>query len=90
VDEATARPGETPGPVCVRVGAVLRITSAPAPERPWQPVTSSDPGVLACESAAGPDGTVEATCRALRPGTAAAATAERGGAAWRLPVTVVG
>jgi hypothetical protein len=88
-DEATARPGEAPGTVCLRVGATLLVTAAPSPDQPWGPLTTSDPAVLGCSWAPGPDGTIEAGCRALRPGVATLSTAPAGGDAWRLSVTVV-
>jgi hypothetical protein len=70
---ATVRP-EQPGPICLVAGATLRVTSAPSPQRPWQPLSTSDSSVLACTSAPGADGTIDGTCRALRAGTALLST----------------
>src|SRR5436190_17966759 len=46
--QMTVRPGETPQPVCLRVGAVLRIDAPASPRQPWQPFASSDPQVVSC------------------------------------------
>jgi hypothetical protein len=70
----TARTGEQPAPVCLRVGASLTITAQPSPAQPWQPMTTSNPAVLACTSRAADRGALTATCRALAPGTATIST----------------
>jgi hypothetical protein len=68
------RPGETPQPVCLRVGAVLRIDAPASPRQPWQPFTSSDPQVVGCTTAQGQDGAATATCAARRAGSATIST----------------
>jgi hypothetical protein len=97
-DEATARTREAPGQICLIVGATLNVSSEASPLQPWTPLSTSDPSVLACISRAGPDGTVEGTCRALRPGTATLTTNTGPFAGdphgppqylWQLTVTVV-
>jgi len=70
----TARTGEQPAPVCLRVGATVTITTQPSPAQPWQPMTTSDTAVLACTSKSADQGVLIATCRALAPGTAAVST----------------
>ncbi len=70
----TARTGEQPAPVCMRVGATVTITAQPSPAQPWQPMTTSDAAVLACTSKAVDQGALIATCRALAPGTATVST----------------
>jgi hypothetical protein len=96
-EEVTIR-AESPGAICVLVGARLRVTSQPSPMRPWQPLSTSDTGVLSCTSANGPDGTVEGTCRALAAGTAVLSTQTQPGKGgpdgppdilWRLTVRVM-
>jgi hypothetical protein len=70
----TARTGDRPRPVCLRVGQSLTINSQASPTQPWQPLISSNPAILACTSHSADHGTVTATCKALRSGTAAAST----------------
>jgi hypothetical protein len=80
VEEATVRPGDPPGEICLVAGAELRVTYAPGD---WRPVDVSDPAVLAC-AAAEPG----AVCRAARAGTAVL-SASAGADSWRLTVHVV-
>jgi len=92
-DEATVRPNEEVGPVCLLVGAKLEVTSAPSPTQPWQLLVPSDATVLRCTSTAGPNGTVSGTCQALKAGTAVLSTQTKSptdGASdrWRLTVVV--
>jgi len=70
VRQVTVKPGEAPPPVCLPVGAELRIDTPASPRQPWQPFTSSDPRVVACTTTYAPVGAAIATCRALRAGTA--------------------
>jgi hypothetical protein len=74
-EEATARKNEAPGQICLIVGATLHVSSQPSPRSPWQPLSSSDSKLLACTSTKGTDGTIDGTCRALRPGTVVLTTA---------------
>ena len=69
VRQATARVRDEPAPVHLPVGATLRVSAEPA-RNAWQSLRTSDDAVLSCATAPGPDGTVDGTCRALRPGTA--------------------
>jgi hypothetical protein len=85
--ETTARVRDEPAPVYLRVGATLRVTAEPT-RNAWQPLRTSDEVVLSCASAPGPDGAVDGTCRALRPGTATVTTS-CGGHRWQLTVVVV-
>ena len=92
-EEATVRPNEEVGPICLLVGAKLEITAAPSPTQPWQLLVSSDPSVLKCTSTSGPSGTVSGTCQALKPGTALVTTetkppTDHANDRWRLTVTV--
>src|SRR5205085_2785607 len=70
IRQVTVKPGETPPPVCLPVGAELQITTPISQRQPWQPFTSSDPQVVACTTKYAPAGAAIATCRALRAGTA--------------------
>ncbi|WP_026411122.1 hypothetical protein [Actinomadura oligospora] len=70
----TARRGGTPPPLCLTVGAVLRVTAEPSPRQPWSPLTTTDEQVLTCDSRPGPRGTTIATCTAKRPGRATITT----------------
>jgi hypothetical protein len=85
--------------VCLAVGGTLRVSSEPSARQPWQPLSTSDGTVLSCASSPGPDGTIDATCRALRPGTVTVSTytapfpGDPQGPQqylWRLVVTVAG
>jgi hypothetical protein len=67
--QVTVQPGESPQPICLRVGAVLRIHAPASPRQPWQPFLTSDPQVASCTTTQGPDGAATATCRALRAGS---------------------
>jgi hypothetical protein len=92
-EEATVRPNEEVGPVCLLVGAKLEITSAPSPTQPWQLLASSDAAVLKCTSTSGPNGSVSGTCQAVKPGTALVTTqtkqpTDHANDRWRLTVTV--
>lgn len=93
-EEATVRPNEVVGPVCLLLGATLNVTAAPSPDRPWQPLSSSDPAVLSCSSMAGPNGTVAGTCTALKVGSVTVSSrtgTEAGGSGerWLLTLTIV-
>jgi hypothetical protein len=70
----TARTGEHPRPVCLRVGQSLTITTAASSTQPWQPMTSSNAAVLACTSHPADQGALTAVCKALRPGIVAVST----------------
>ncbi|MFC5187429.1 hypothetical protein [Actinomadura harenae] len=70
----TARRGERPPPLCLTVGAVLRVVAEPSSRQPWSPLTSTDEQVLSCVSRPGSEGTITATCTARRPGRATVAT----------------
>ena len=70
----TARFGEQPRPVCLRVGQHLTITTQPSPTQPWQSMTTSAAAVLECTSQLDDQGALTATCSALRPGTATVST----------------
>jgi hypothetical protein len=72
--QVTIRPGETPQPVCMRVGAVLGIDAPASPRQPWQPFVTSDAQVVSCTTAQGQDGAATATCRAVRAGSATVST----------------
>jgi hypothetical protein len=72
--QVTVRPAETPAPVCLPVGAVLRIDAPPSPRQPWQPFVTSDPQVITCTTTAGRDGAATATCHAVRAGSATVST----------------
>jgi len=76
-EEATVRKNEPPAQICLVVGATLHVSSEPSPRGPWQPLSSSDSRILACTSVPGPEGTIDGTCRALRPGTAVLTTTTR-------------
>jgi hypothetical protein len=93
-EEATVRPNEEPGPVCLLVGARLEVTAAPSPTQPWQLLVSSNPAVLRCTSTAGQHGTVSGTCQAVAAGTSVVSTQTKSPAdgatdRWRLTVVVV-
>ena len=93
VEEATVRPNEEVGPICLLVGAKLQVTSAPSAAQPWQLLASSDPAVVRCSSNSGPTGTVIGSCMALDRGSAVITTrtkAPPNGASdyWRLVVFV--
>jgi hypothetical protein len=95
VEEATVRAGDPPGATCLVIGAKLRITSAPAPGA-FLPLESSDPAVLRCTPTAWTNSTMNATCTALKPGTAivSAIVQKRTGGdppeyVWQLTVRVV-
>jgi hypothetical protein len=92
-EQATVRPNEEVGPVCLLVGAKLEVTAAPSPTQPWQLLVSSDAAVLRCTSTAGPNGTVSGSCQALKPGSVTVSTQTKSptnGASdrWRLTVVV--
>ena len=70
----TARAGERPRPVCLRVGQSLTITTQASPTQPWQLMTASNPALLACTSHGIGQGAVTATCKALRSGTVTVST----------------
>ena len=84
-EEATARSEESPGPICLVVGATLHVTSTPSPPTPWEPLATSDASVLRCKSTVGPAGVLDGACQAMKPGTAVI-----GSNTWRLTVFVVG
>lgn len=95
----TVRAQQPAARVCLTVGGTLRVTSEPSARQPWQPLSTSDGTVLSCASSPGPDGTIEAACRALRAGTATVSTytapfpGDPQGPqqySWQLVVTVVG
>jgi len=94
VEEVTVRPGDPPGSICVVVGATLRVTSAPSKPR-WQPLSTSDPAVVSCDTTYDPAGTLSGTCRALSSGkavlasTTGAPTEARPDTVWETTVTVV-
>jgi len=68
--QMAVKPGDSPQPVCLRVGAVLRIEAPASPRQPWRPFESSDPQVVGCATTQGGDGSATGTCTALRAGTA--------------------
>lgn len=68
------RPGDAPGPVCLRVGVLLTVTAGPSPYQPWQPIVSSATDVLDCSTTTSADGAIAAECRAGSPGTAVLTT----------------
>jgi hypothetical protein len=83
-EQATARSDDSPGRICLIVGATLHVTSAPSPGQPWPNLGTSDASILRCKSSVGPDGTLDAGCQALKPGTAVVGTGS-----WRLTVDVL-
>lgn len=94
----TARRGQVPAPLCLEVGATLRVGAEPSPRQPWMPLTSSDEAVLRCVSRPAPGGSIDATCTAVRPGSATVSTVTAPFAGdphgppqfrWALEVTVV-
>lgn len=70
----TVNPARPPAPICLRVGHILRLSTAASPLQPWENLTSSDPRVVTCESTRGADGAVQARCTGLKPGTAVLST----------------
>jgi hypothetical protein len=83
-EQATARQGESPGRICLIVGATLHVTSTPSPNQPWPALQTSDASVLRCKSSVGPDGTLDAGCQAEKAGVAMI-----GSGTWRLTVDVL-
>lgn len=67
-------PRATPAPICLSVGEAVRVGTGISPHQPWKPFVSSDPTVVSCTSVRVPDGAVQGTCRALRPGIAVITT----------------
>jgi hypothetical protein len=61
-------------PVCLRTAATLQLTAQPSPHQPWQPLVSSDPGVVRCQSTPAADGSLTGTCVAVASGSAALRT----------------
>lgn len=88
---------------CVRAGLTVLVRSGQRPGsrylRNWTAVTSSDSSVVACHSTTYPNGSVTATCKALRPGKPTLTSAlvyapggppeGRNPPGWRAVVTVV-
>lgn len=88
---------------CVRAGHTVLVRSSERPGarylRDWTPVVSSETRVIACHGTSYPNGSVTATCRALRAGTATLTSAlvyapggppeGRNPPGWRAVVTVV-
>lgn len=88
---------------CVRAGHTVLVRSSERPAarylRNWTPVVSSATSVIACHGTSYPNGSVTATCRALRAGTATLTSAlvyapggppeGRNPPGWRAVVTVV-
>lgn len=70
----TARIGDRPRPVCLRIGQSLTITTQASPSQPWQPMTTSNAAILALTSHSADQGALAATCKALRPGTTTVST----------------
>lgn len=64
------RHGARPAAIRLPLRATLALIADPSPRQPWGPVVSSDPTVLRCASTTHPDGSVSASCTALRPGSA--------------------
>jgi hypothetical protein len=58
-------------PLCLRTAATLHLTAQSSPHQPWQPLVSSGPGVLRCQSHPAADGSLTGTCVAVAPGSAA-------------------
>jgi len=90
--------GAVPEPVCLPVNGSLRLTADPSPHQPWGQLVSSDPKILSCSSAAGPQGTVSGVCTPHLPGTVTVSTMTAPFAGdphgppqfrWELRVTVV-
>jgi hypothetical protein len=67
-------PTRPPGPICLKVGDTLHLSSAPSPHQPWEPFASSDPAVVSCDTVRAPDGAVRADCTAHKPGHAVVST----------------
>jgi hypothetical protein len=93
-----AHHGEQPAAVCLTPGATLHIVTDPSPRQPWSTLTSTDESVVRCTSRATPDGAIEATCTAVKPGTVTVSTVTASFAGdphgpaqymWRLEITVV-
>jgi putative hemolysin len=92
--EATIRPNEDAGPLCMRVGAKLGITSTVSDGPPWRPLVSADAAVLSCESKVDSAGAVNGVCTALAAGTTVVSTQTRTPASgasdhWRLTIAVM-
>ena len=64
------RSGPPPAPSCLRTGATLRLTADPSPAQPWQPLVSSNPTVLRCQSQPAAEGSIAGSCLAVSTGNA--------------------
>jgi len=64
------RSGPSPAPMCLRIGGMIQFTAESSPRQPWQPLTSSAPGVLRCQSHPAVEGSIDGSCSALAAGSA--------------------
>jgi hypothetical protein len=91
--------GPPPAPLYLRLGAVLHVGAESSPRQPWQPLISTDPDVLRCDTQPAAEGSIAGSCTALAVGTATLRTATAPFAGdpygpmqvtWELAVTVTG
>jgi hypothetical protein len=59
-----------PQRMCVLVGATIVLTAESSPRQPWQPLQTTDAGVLRCDSHPGVEGSIAGGCVALAAGSA--------------------
>jgi hypothetical protein len=88
-----------PVPLCLRVGTQLRFSATSSPRQPWQPLASSAPTVLRCDSHPAVEGSIGGECTATNAGQSTLTTSTAAFAGdphgppqyqWTLEVTVVG
>jgi hypothetical protein len=59
-----------PQRMCVLVGATIVVTAESSPRQPWQPLQTTDAGVLRCDSHPAVEGSIAGGCVALAAGSA--------------------